>query len=198
MNACTFLVAAKLARGALVLLASMAAVAAHSEPAQVVAAKSRVDFLSKQLGVPLQGTFKSFKAQVDFDPRHPEGGTIAVQIDTGSASLGIPLSDAELAKALWFDVSRFPQATFQSSVINAVGNGTFEVHGRLMLKGVTRDLVVPVAIVRTPTGESVATGGFVLQRLDFRVGDGEWKDVSVVGDEVRVNFTFTLTGLPAL
>ena len=197
MNACLFRGAAKFVRGALVLLASMA-LTAHAERAQVIAAKSRVEFMSKQLGVPMEGTFKSFEAQIAFDPRHPEGGTIAVQIDTGSASLGIPIGDAELPKALWFDVSQFPQATFQSSVIKAVGNGKFDVHGRLMLKGVTRDLVVPVAIVQTPTGESVATGSFVLQRLEFRVGDGEWKDVSVVGNEVRVNFTFTLTGLPAL
>ena len=153
MNACLFRGAAKFVRGALVLLASMA-LTAHAEPAQVIAAKSRVEFVSKQLGVPLEGTFKSFKAQIAFDPRHPEGGTIAVQIDTGSASLGIPIADAELPKALWFDVSQFPKATFQSSVIKAVGNGKFDVHGRLRLKGVTRDLVVPVAIVQTPTGDN--------------------------------------------
>jgi polyisoprenoid-binding protein YceI len=174
-----------------------AAAPALAEPTRLLADKSQIVFVSKQMGVPVEGTFKKFDAQVAFDPRKPEGGTIALQIDTASAGFGIPMSDAELPKAPWFDAGRFPQASFQSSAIRALGDGKFEMAGKLTLKGTTRAVTVPVAIAATG-GYAVATGSFTIQRLDYKVGDGEWTDTSMVGNDVQVRFKFTLAGLGPL
>jgi len=43
----------------------------------------------------------------------------------------------------------------------------------------------------------VATGSFALKRLDFKVGEGDWADTSVVANDVQVRFKLTLQGLPA-
>jgi polyisoprenoid-binding protein YceI len=149
------------------------------------------------MGVPVEGTFKKFDAQVAFDPRKPEGGTVALQIDTGSASLGVPMSDAELPKPPWFDTAHFPQASFQSNAIKALGEGRFEMAGKLTIKNVSRQVTVPVTIA-TAGNLAVATGSFTIQRLDYKVGDGEWTDTSVVGNDVQVRFKFTLAGLGPL
>ncbi|MGJ3702931.1 YceI family protein [Variovorax sp. AFSI2.2] len=181
--------------------AAFAALApAGAEPAtatRLVADKSQIAFVSKQMGVPVEGTFKKFDAQVAFDPRKPEGGTVALQIDTGSASLGVPMSDAELPKAPWFDTGHFPQASFQSSAIKALGEGRFEMAGKLTIKNISRQVTVPVTIAPSG-GYAVATGSFTIQRLDYKVGDGEWTDTSVVGNDVQVRFKFTLAGLAPL
>ena len=181
--------------------AAFAALApAVAEPAtatRLVADKSQIAFVSKQMGVPVEGTFKKFDAQVAFDPRKPEGGTVALQIDTGSASLGVPMSDAELPKAPWFDTGHFPQASFQSSAIKALGEGRFEMTGKLTIKNISRQVTVPVTIAPSG-GYAVATGSFTIQRLDYKVGDGEWTDTSVVGNDVQVRFRFTLAGLAPL
>ena len=181
--------------------AAFAALApAGAEPAtatRLVADKSQIAFVSKQMGVPVEGTFKKFDAQVAFDPRKPEGGTVALQIDTASASLGVPMSDAELPKPPWFDAAHFPQAIFQSSAIKALGDGRFEMAGKLTIKNISRQVTVPVTI--TPAGNhAVATGSFTIQRLDYKVGDGEWTDTSVVGNDVQVRFKFTLAGFGPL
>ena len=187
---CLFLAAAAFA----------AAAPAGAEPptaTRLVADKSQIAFVSKQMGVPVEGTFKKFDAQVAFDPRKPEGGTVALQIDTASASLGVPMSDAELPKPPWFDAAHFPQAIFQSSAIKALGDGRFEMAGKLTIKNIARQVTVPVTIA--PAGDyAVATGSFTIQRLDYKVGDGEWTDTSMVGNEVQVRFKFTLTGLGPL
>ena len=47
-------------------------------------------------------------------------------------------------------------------------------------------------------GYTTATGAFVIKRLDFRIGDGEWKDTSMVANDVQVKFKLSLTGVPAL
>lgn len=177
--------------------AAWAAADAAVAPARVLPAQSRIAFVSKQMGVPVEGAFGRFDAQIAFDPRKPEGGTVALQIDMASASLGVPQSDAELPKAPWFDTAKFPKAVFQSSAIRALGGGRFEVAGTLTLKGHAQPLVVPVAI--TQSGDtSLATGAFALQRIAFRIGDGEWTDTSIVANEVQVHFKLALAGFGPL
>ena len=172
---------------------------AGAEPAaaKLVADKSQIVFVSKQMGVPVEGTFKKFDAQVAFDPKKPEGGTVALQIDTASAGFGVPMSDAELPKQPWFDAAHFPQASFQSSAIKALGDGKFEMAGKLTIKNISRQVTVPVTIAPSG-GYAVATGSFTIQRLDYKVGDGEWTDTSVIGNDVQVRFKFTLAGLGPL
>ena len=176
-----------------------ASLLARAEPAgtRLVPEKSRIVFVSKQMGVPVEGTFGKFTAQVAFDPRKPEGGAIALSIDMGSATLGIPQSDAELPKPAWFHAAKFPQAQFTSSAIKALGGGQFEIAGRLTLKGQAQDVVVPVGITQD-AGLSIATGSLTIQRLAFKVGDGEWTDTSMVANDVQVRFKFTLAGLGPL
>lgn len=171
--------------------------AAPTAAARLQPAQSRIAFVSKQMGVPVEGSFGHFEADVAFDPRQPEGGSVALQIDMASASLGIPQSDAELPRPLWFDSTKFPRASFRSSAIKALGAGQFEVSGRLTLKGHAEDVVVPVQITQSG-GSSVATGSFTLKRLAFKVGDGEWTDTSVVANDVQVRFKLVLEGLGPL
>jgi polyisoprenoid-binding protein YceI len=160
----------------------------------LVPAQSEIVFASKQMGVPVEGRFKRFDARIVLDPRRPETGNVTIAIDTGSATFGLPEPDSELPKPAWFDVSRFPQATFQSTGIRSVGEGRLEVAGTLRIKGFARDCVVPVTL--TPAGATTtATGRFSVKRLDYRIGDGEWSDTSMVGNDVQVMFKFVLTGL---
>ena len=166
--------------------------------ARLVAAESQIAFVSKQMGVPVEGVFKSFHAQIALDSRNPGGGTVALQIDTGSASFNAPQADAELPTAPWFDVARFPRASFQSESIRSLGYGRLEVVGKLTIKGQARQVLVPVTVVQVEGGKSVATGTFALKRLEFRIGDGDWSDTATVADEVQVRFKLTLTGLGAL
>lgn len=166
--------------------------------AKLVPEKSQIAFVSKQMGVPVEGSFKRFDAQVAFDPKKPEGGSVVLQIDTASAGFGIPMSDAELPKPTWFDTAHFPQASFRSSAIKALGEGRFEMAGKLTIKGVSKAVTVPVSIASSGGAYAVATGTLTIQRLDYKVGDGEWTDTSVVGNEVQVRFKLTLGGLGPL
>ena len=93
--------------------------------------------------------------------------------------------------------ARFPQATFLSSGIKGLGAGRFEVVGKLSIKGLARDLSVPVQMVQTGA-QSTATGAFIIKRLDFQVGEGEWTDTSMRANDVNVRFKLVLTGVPPL
>lgn len=174
----------------------LASPVAWSAEQTLVPTQSELTFVAKQLGVPLQGRFKRFAVQSRFDPKAPQTSQINLQMDLASVAINAD-ADAELAKPEWFNVGKFPQATFQSGVIKALGGGRFEVAGKLTLKGQARDLVVPVQLSQAG-GLSTAVGTFALKRLDFKVGDGEWVDTSIVANDVQVKFKVVLQGMPPL
>lgn len=161
---------------------------------KLLPAQSEIVFVSKQMGVPVQGRFKKFDAQLAFDPARPEASKIAFTVDVASATLGVPETDAELPKATWFNAAKFPQATFQSSAVKGLGGGKFEVSGTLGIKGATRNVVVPVVVTQSGATTN-ATGTFALKRLAFQIGQNEWADTSMVADDVQVKFKFALTGI---
>ena len=182
-----------LALGSAALLAAQPAVAQQ----KLVPAQSEVQFTARQMGVPLEGHFKKFDAQVSFDPAKLATSKIVFTVDTGSATMGSRETDAELPKATWFNVPQFPQATFQSSAIKALGAGKFEVTGKLSIKGMARDVVVPVTLVQNGA-TTMATGALPLKRLAFKIGENEWADTSIVADDVQVKFKLALTGVGKL
>jgi polyisoprenoid-binding protein YceI len=114
-----------------------------------------------------------------------------------SAAMGVPETDAEMPKPTWFNAAKFPQATFRSTAIKGLGNGRFEVAGKLDIKGNVRELVVPVTITQAGP-QSTATGNFVLKRLEYKIGEDEWTDTTVVANDVTVKFKLVFTGLGAL
>ena len=176
------------------------AVLALSLPAmaqQLVPAQSEIVFVSKQMGVPVEGRFQKFSAKIVFNPSKPDQANIAFTVDMASATLGVKETDAELPKAEWFNTAKFAQATFQSTSVKALGTGKFEVAGKLSIKGATQNVLVPVTLTQAGAN-TTATGAFALKRLAFKIGDNEWSDTSMVADEVQVKFKFALTGVAKL
>lgn len=170
---------------------------AQPKPAQLVAAGSEIAFTTKQMGVPVEGKFGKFTAQIALDPKKPETGSVAFTIDTGSARFGSAELDAEVPKATWLNVPKFPQASFASSAIKAAGPGKFEVAGKLTIKGAVRDVTVPVQVTQAGAN-STASGAFTIKRLDFKVGEGEWTDTSMLANDIQVRFKLQLMGLSPL
>ena len=181
----------------LALLAGAAPALAQPKPAQLVAAGSEIAFITRQMGVPVEVKFGQFSAQVTLDPKKPETGSVTLSIETGSARFGSPEVDVEVPKATWLNVPRFPQATFKSSAIKAAGPGRFEVAGKLSIKGTVRDITVPVQLTQAGA-TSTATGSFVIKRLEFKVGEDEWADTSMLANDIQVRFKLALTGLAPL
>lgn len=177
-------------------LALLVAVPAHAQQA-LQPAQSSIQFTAKQMGVPLEGHFKKFGAQIAFDPAKLATSRIAFTVDTGSATLGSRETDAELPKPTWFNVPQFPQATFQSSSIKALGGGKFDVAGKLTIKGQSRDVTVPVTLTQNGA-TTTATGTLALKRLAYKIGENEWADTSMVADDVQVQFKLALTGVGKL
>ncbi len=187
----------KTLRNALVLAAALGAGGAAFAQAKVVPAQSQIGFSIKEMGVGVDGKFSRWTADIAFDPKKPEAGKVAFTIATGSATFGAPETDAEVPKPEWFNVAKFPNATFASTTIKPKGGGKFDVAGKLTVKGTTRDIVVPIALTQAGPA-TTATGAFTLKRNDYKIGEGEWTDTSQLADDVQVKFKIALTGVAPL
>lgn len=180
----------------LLLASTFALLAAAPAWAQqaLVADRSEIKFTANQLGVNVAGEFKEFSAEVQLDPRNLDASRIKLTVATGSATMHNPEADANLPQAVWFNVAQFPQASFESTRIRALADGKYEAEGKLTIKGVSSDVVVPVTLVQS--GElTTASGSLPIKRLTYKVGDGEWSDTSMVADEVRIDFKLALSGI---
>ena len=175
---------ALVAAGALSIAALSASVSAF---AQVDAAKSSVTATGKQLGVPMDIKFKKFDAAVNYNPANVAASTAKVDIDINSVDVGDKAYNDELKKKDWFDAAKYPKATFVSSAFKPGANGKVDVVGKLTIKGITQDITAPVTFKQDGANQ-VFEGALPIKRNAFKVGDGEWKDTSVVADDVTIKF----------
>ncbi|WP_020204134.1 MULTISPECIES: YceI family protein [Cupriavidus] len=174
---------------ALLMAATLASagIAANLAWAQVDAGKSSVTATARQIGVPMEGKFKKFDAAVSFDPAKLATSSAKVEIDVASFEIGDAETTKEVKGGEWFDAAKYPKAVFQSTSIKAGAAGKFEVAGKLTIKGKTVDVVVP-ATYRQDAASQVFDGVLPIKRTAFNIGDGEWKDTSVVADDVQIKF----------
>jgi len=153
-------------------------------------AKSSVTATFKQMGVPVEAKFKQFSAQIDYDAAKPAASKASVEIATASFDLGDPDYNKEVTKKDWFNAAQFPKATFVSSSIAPAGAGKLNVSGKLTIKGRSADVSFPLT-VKADGGKQVFEGALPIKRLAFNIGEGEWKDTSMVADEVVIKFRVT-------
>ena len=176
----------------LLALAALLPLAATAAEFNVVQAdKSQIAFVSKQMGVPVEGRFKKFAAQVAFDPAKPETGRAQIEIDLASIDAGSAEANDEVKGKGWFNTREFPTAKFVATGVKAIGGGRFEARGQMTIKGRTREVVAPFAY-KADGANAVIEGSIPVMRLQYGIGEGMWSDTGTVADEVQVKFRFTV------
>ncbi len=174
-------------------LLALALSSAHAAEFSVLRPQqSNVTFISKQMGVPIDGTFNKFKASIAVDPAKPEQGKARIDIDIASIDVGSTEAYEEVTGPSWFDTAKYPNASFVSSKVSRTAAGRYEVAGKMTIRNVTREVKAPFTLEQQ--GDAlVIDGTFPLKRLDYGIGSGMWSDTDTVADEVQIHFRFSLT-----
>ncbi|MFM2396863.1 MAG: hypothetical protein RLZZ144_113 [Pseudomonadota bacterium] len=170
----------------LLLMMSVSTVGA-TEFKEFQPASSSVTFVSKQMGVPVEGRFKKFAAQIAFDLTKPEKSTAKIDIEMASIDTGSAEVNSEVATVGWFNTKTFPQANFVSGGLKKIDATHFQAVGKLTIKGKTRDINAPFT-VNQQADRLVLEGNLPIRRGDFAIGSGIWADSDVVAEEVQIRF----------
>lgn len=155
----------------------------------LIAAHSTLTYTFIQAGAANEGKFNVFTAR--FDPR---AKTLAVVIDMRSFDTGDAQRNGLLGGRDFFDVAQFPQARFTSTQLRRTAAG-YVATGALTLRGITRTIAVPFSwrvIDRGGRQVGLLDGTTVLKRLDFGVGQGQWRATEWLGNAVTVRFALRM------
>jgi polyisoprenoid-binding protein YceI len=152
--------------------------------------ESKLTFVGTQAGAQFEGTFERFTADIKFDPQDLAGSRFDVKIDTASVDTRDSERDDTLKSADLFAVKQFASAHYVADKFAAQG-GKYTATGKLTLRNVTRDVPIEFTFEKKD-GSAWLKGTAQLKRLDFGVGQGDWKDTSTVANEVKVSFTLLL------
>lgn len=153
--------------------------------------KSAINFVARQMGVPVEGKFKKFAARIVFDPDKPERGQAQIEIDLSSIDAGSAEANEEVKDKAWFNTREFPAAKFVSGSVKPLGGGRYEASGKMTIKGRTREAIAPFS-ARIDGNSAVLEGSIPILRLQYGIGEGLWADTATVTDEVQVRFRFVL------
>jgi polyisoprenoid-binding protein YceI len=154
------------------------------------AAQSRLQFVGVQAGADFKGVFHKFTAAVDFSPDALASSRIDVQIDMNSADSMDKDRDTTMRGADVFDVAHNPTAHYVTKSIAKSAAG-YSAIGSLTLRGVTKDVPIDFTFVPAAAGGKLE-GSAKLKRLDFGVGQGDWKSTEWVADAVKISFSLVL------
>ena len=165
-------------------------------------AHSGIEFSVRHMMVStVKGRFEKVKGTVELDEKDVTKSTVEVTIDLASVSTNEPKRDGHLKSPDFFDVAKFPTATFKSTKVQKAGKNKLKVTGDLSLHGVSKPVVLevegPTDAFKTPFGTTVrgvhATGK--IDRKDFEIGWNKVLDNGgvVVGNEVSLDLNAELT-----
>lgn len=169
--------------GAGILLARPAAAADWA----VDAGKSALGFTASASGVNFDGKFKSWQAEIAFDPANPAAGHAKVTIDMASAVTGDRQRDSALPESDWFAVKKIPQAVFEATSFTSKGGNQYEAVGTLTIRGTSKPVTMPFTLDITGA-DAHAKGKLDIVRTDYGVGQGEWSTAETVGLGVSITF----------
>ena len=130
---------------------------------------SKIDFVGSKVTGSHNGSFQDFSGQIDY-AGNVEQSRVNITIKTDSITTDTADLTTHLKTADFFDVAKYPDATFVSTAIKPGGEkgASHTVTGNLTMHGVTKSITFPATIAVTP-GEASVDASFSINRKDFGI-----------------------------
>jgi len=140
----------------------------------------------------VRGRLGPVKGTIDYDGKSRESIRADITIDVTGIDTGNETRDKDLRSSNFFDVAKFPTATFKSRRVEGSGQGPLKLIGDLTLHGVTKEVTLnvdsPSPPIRTQQGQKIGgSATTTLNRRDFGLQYNALIEAGpVVGDEIQV------------
>lgn len=156
---------------------------------------SSLGFSGTHAGAAFSGRFARFNAAVRFDPADLANAKVLAVIETASARTGDKLQETSLAESDWFDIAKFPTATFESDSFTQTAPGQYEMRGRLTIKGVATPISLPFTLSQSGTS-ATAKGRVTLDRIALNIGVGSDAKAEWVSAKIPLDITLLALAKP--
>jgi polyisoprenoid-binding protein YceI len=152
---------------------------------------SQVGFSVRHLLTPVPGSFDTFEGRIDYDAENPAASTVEVTVDTTSIDTNNERRDNHLRSADFFDAANHPTLTFKSKKVAPLGENNLAVTGDLTIRGVTKEVTVPVEVLGVMGDKAGFLTEFTIDRKEYGVVWNRALDQggSLLADEVKIVLT---------
>ncbi len=156
---------------------------------QIIENKSKLEFIAKQNGSSIKGSFKKFNGKINFNPNLLDKSNVEIEIDTTSVELSFQEALQTLKNQNWLATEAFPKALFKADNFVAMpGKNNFSAKGTLKIK----DKIIPATLnfnlKAINDRYAHAIGNASIKRTDFEIGDRNISKANGVEDQVIINF----------
>lgn len=155
---------------------------------------SKIGFKVKHLMISnVMGNFRDFEGQVTTNGNDLSTANISFSLNSASVDTEMADRDTHLKSADFFDVGNYPKITFIGSGLKDIGDDMYELTGDLVIKGVTKKVVLPVefgGLMTDPWG-NVKAGFSIGGKINRKEWGLNWNAVLEAGgvllsDEVKI------------
>ena len=164
------------------------ATAAQGQKYLITPQNSKVEFTGSKVTGKHEGSFGDFSGQIDY-AGNPEQSRVNITMKTDSLTTDTPDLTKHLKTPDFFDVAKFPEASFVSTSIKPGGEkgASHTITGNLTLHGVTKAVTFPATISVTPDVATVDST-FSINRKDFGINYAGQAD-NLIRDDVVLKLT---------
>ena len=142
--------------------------------------------------------FSDIQGTISVDNAKPANSAVNVTIPLSSLNTNVKALDDHLKAADFFDAEKYPNITFKSTKVQAVGQNKYKITGDLTVKNVTKPVVLDAVLNKQgvhPMTRAESIGFNATTSFD-RSAFGVGAYVPNVGDKITVNIT-TEASVPA-
>jgi polyisoprenoid-binding protein YceI len=153
---------------------------------------SDVSFQVRHWTSKVRGRFTDFSGTIEADTAKPEASSVVFTIKSSSIDTNNADRDNHLRSADFFDAAKNPEITFKSSKIVPAGKDKFDVTGTLTLRGVSKEVTIPVTYLGSMKTGNSEVAGFELStrvnRKDYGINWNKTLDAGgiMLSDEVDI------------
>src|SRR6185369_10052746 len=166
--------------------------AARGQKYLITSDNSKIEFTGSQVAGSHNGSFQKFSGEIDY-AGNPETSHVSIDIDLASLNADDPKLTEHLKTPDFFDVAKYPKATFVSTAIRPGGDkgASHTVTGNLTMHGVTKAITFPATIAATPDAITVDSS-FSINRKDFGINYAGAAD-NLIRDDVVLTLKIRAT-----
>jgi len=134
------------------------------------------------------GRFNKITGTVRYFPDNETGLELDITMAIDSVDSGSEKLDGHLKSEDFFFAEKYPNATFKSRSSKKISENTYEVSGKLTLRGVTKPITVNVDWLGISDSRRSRTCGlettFTVKRTEFGINYGV--SMGMLGDEIKI------------
>jgi polyisoprenoid-binding protein YceI len=153
----------------LVLLTVSAIAAAQPKPHIVDKAHSQINFVAEARLLTAHGFFDKWEADIQLDATKIENSTFKITIDAASINTRNERRDNHLRSNDFFGVAQFPQIVLVSKKITKTADKKYTITGDLTLRGVTKQIEVPLTQVFYDDNRGRFRARFEINRKEYGI-----------------------------